>query len=49
MVSVYLPHSYAISGIHYVIKSDRITPLNVNGTIAMKYIVSGGVSGFKPE
>ena len=49
MVSVYLPHSYAISGIHYVIKRDRITPLDVNGTIAMKYIVSGGVSGFRPE
>jgi uncharacterized membrane protein len=47
MVSVYLPHSYAFSGIHYVISKDRITPLNVSGTVAMKYIVSGGVSGFQ--
>lgn len=47
MVSVYLPHSYAFSGIHYVISRDRITPLNVSGTVAMKYIVSGGVSGFR--
>jgi uncharacterized membrane protein len=46
MVSVYLPHSYAISGIHYVIPRDRITPLDVSGPTAMKYIVSGGVSGF---
>lgn len=46
MVSVYLPHSYAISGIHYVIPKDRITPLKISGPIAMKYIVSGGVSGF---
>ena len=47
MISVYLPHSYAFSGIHYVISRDRITPLNVSGTVAMKYIVSGGVSGFR--
>ena len=46
MVSVYLPHSYAFSGLHYIVPKDRITPLNVSGTIAMKYIVSGGVSGF---
>jgi uncharacterized membrane protein len=45
MVSVYLPHSYAISGIHYIIPRERITPLHVSGPVAMKYIVSGGVSG----
>ena len=47
MVSVYLPHSYAFSGLHYVVPRDRVTPLNVSGTVAMKYIVSGGVSGFR--
>jgi uncharacterized membrane protein len=47
MVSVYLPHSYAFSGLHYVLPKDRITPLHVSGTVAMKYIVSGGVSGFR--
>ena len=47
MISVYLPHSYAISGMHYVVSKDKITPLNIPGPIAMKYIVSGGVSGFK--
>jgi uncharacterized membrane protein len=47
MVSVYLPHSYAVSGLHYILPKDRITPLKVSGTIAMKYIVSGGVSGFR--
>ena len=45
MVSVYLPHSYAFSGVHYIIPSDRITPIDVSGSVAMKYIVSGGVSG----
>lgn len=47
MVSVYLPHSYAFSGIHYVLPKERVTPLNIPGSVAMKYIVSGGVSGFK--
>ena len=47
MVSVYLPHSYALSGLHYIIPRDRITPLDVSGPAAMKYIVSGGVSGFE--
>jgi uncharacterized membrane protein len=46
MISVYLPHSYAFSGVHYVISRDRVRPLNISGSIAMKYIVSGGVSGF---
>jgi uncharacterized membrane protein len=45
MVSVYLPHSYAFSGVHYIIPSDRVTPIDVSGSVAMKYIVSGGVSG----
>jgi uncharacterized membrane protein len=47
MVSVYIPHSYAFSGLHYVLPKDRVTPLPVSGTVAMKYIVSGGVSGFR--
>lgn len=48
MISVYLPHSYAFSGNHYIISKDRVTPLeNVSGPAAMKYIVSGGVSGLK--
>jgi uncharacterized membrane protein len=47
MVSVYLPHSLAISGIHYIVSKERITPLHVSGTVAMKYIVSGGVSGLR--
>lgn len=46
MVSVYLPHSYAFSGIHYIMPKEKIQPLNISGPTAMKYIVSGGVSGF---
>jgi uncharacterized membrane protein len=46
MVVVYFPHSYAFSGIHYFVHKENITPLNIPGTAAMKFIVSGGVSGF---
>jgi uncharacterized membrane protein len=47
MVVVYFPHSYAISGIHYFVPRANIKPLNISGPTAMKFIVSGGVSGFK--
>jgi uncharacterized membrane protein len=47
MVVVYFPHSYAFSGFHYFIPKENITPLDIPGDVAMKFIVSGGVSGFK--
>lgn len=47
MVVVYFPHSYAFSGIHYFVSKENIKPLNVSGPAAMKFIVSGGVSGFR--
>jgi uncharacterized membrane protein len=46
MVSVYLPHAYNFSGDHFVVPKDRITLLNISGPVAMKYVVSGGISGF---
>jgi uncharacterized membrane protein len=47
MVVVYFPHSYAFSGYHYFVPRENVQPLNVSGPQAMKFIVSGGVSGFK--
>ncbi len=47
MVVVYFPHSYAFSGYHYFVPKESISPLNISGPAAMKFIVSGGVSGFK--
>lgn len=47
MVVVYFPHSYAFSGNHFLVPKDSIKPLNISGPVAMKFIVSGGVSGFK--
>jgi uncharacterized membrane protein len=47
MVVVYFPHSYAFSGYHYFVPKDSIKQLDISGPTAMKFIVSGGVSGFK--
>lgn len=44
-VTVYVPHSYAISGITYIVPTDRIKPLNnISAADAMKYTISGGVT-----
>jgi uncharacterized membrane protein len=47
MVVVYFPHSYAFSGFHYFVPRENIRPLDIPGPVAMKFIVSGGVSGLK--
>lgn len=47
LVAVYFPHSYAFSGNHFLVPRDSIIPLKISGPAAMKFIVSGGVSGFK--
>jgi uncharacterized membrane protein len=44
-VTVYVPHSYAISGITYIVPRERIKLLsNISASDAMKYTVSGGVT-----
>lgn len=44
-VTVYVPHSYAISGITYFVPKDRVKFLDqVSAADAMKYVVSGGVT-----
>jgi uncharacterized membrane protein len=47
MVVVYFPQSYAMAGDHFLVSKENIKPLTIPGTVAMKFIVSGGVSGFK--
>jgi uncharacterized membrane protein len=49
MVAVYIPHSYAFSGNHFLVPRSSVKPLNISGPVAMKFIVSGGVSGFKEQ
>lgn len=44
-VSVYIPHSYAFSGITYLVKKERIRMLkDISSADAMKFIISGGVT-----
>jgi uncharacterized membrane protein len=45
-VTVYVPHSYAISGITYIVPPTRIKklPKGLGAAEAMKYVVSGGVT-----
>jgi uncharacterized membrane protein len=49
MVAVYFPHSYAFSGNHFLVSRSSVKPLNISGPAAMKFIVSGGVSGFREQ
>lgn len=44
LVSVYVPHSYAISGQLFIVSKNNIKMLDANPTAVMKYIVSGGVT-----
>lgn len=44
---VYFPFSYSFAGQVYVVRRDKITPLNMSAPDAMKLVVSGGVSHFK--
>ena len=46
-VVVYVPHSYAISGITYFVPKEKVRILNnISATDAMKFVVSGGVTVF---
>ena len=50
-VTVYVPHSYAISGITFIVPTTRIKklPKGVSAAEAMKYVVSGGVTTVDEE
>lgn len=43
---VYFPFSYSFAGQVYIVKHEKITPLNMSAAEAMKLVVSGGVSHF---
>lgn len=42
--AVYLPYSYSFSGRLVVVSKEQVSPLNAEGSDAMKFIVSGGVT-----
>jgi len=45
-VTVYVPHSYAISGISFILPLSKTKklPKHINASEAMKYVISGGVT-----
>jgi len=44
-VAVYVPQSYAFAGHLYMVKPDRIKPIEkLNGAEAMKFCISGGIA-----
>lgn len=45
-VAVYLPHSYNFSGNFYIVPREQVTLLDLPSSDVMKFVVSGGVSGF---
>ena len=45
LVTVYCPYSYALSGEIYFVPSSSIRQISMPPTEAMKFIISGGVSG----
>jgi uncharacterized membrane protein len=45
VITVYFPFSYGFSGEIYFVPASSIKPLSIPPTEAMKFIISGGVSG----
>jgi uncharacterized membrane protein len=48
LITVYLPHSFAISGQLFLVPPHYITPLHVKPAEVMKYVVAGGVVREEP-
>jgi uncharacterized membrane protein len=44
MVAVYCPHSYNFTGNLFLVPTKNVSPLDINSTDVMKYIISGGVT-----
>ena len=47
-IAVYFPQSYNFAGSVLIFPSDRVVPIEIDNAEAMKFIVSGGVSGKLP-
>lgn len=44
LITVYIPHSYNISGNTFLLPAQYVQPLDANASEIMKYVVSGGVT-----
>jgi uncharacterized membrane protein len=45
-LAVYMPHSYAVSGVVVIVDKESVVPLEMNPSDAMKMAVSGGAAGY---
>ena len=48
-VAVYLPHSYAVSGVLVIVDNENVSMLDMNPSDAMKMAVSGGMTGYEDD
>ncbi len=48
-VAVYFPHSYNFSGELFIVPSEHVKKIDTPPSDVMKFIVSGGVSGYNNE
>jgi uncharacterized membrane protein len=48
-VAVYFPHSYNFSGELFIVPKENVKRIHINSADVMKFIVSGGVAGWKEE
>jgi uncharacterized membrane protein len=48
-VAVYFPQSYNFAGNLLLVPSERVTPLAADSAAVMAFIVSGGVTGIRPD
>jgi uncharacterized membrane protein len=44
-VAVYFPYSYSFAGQVVIIAADKVKPMDISAAEAMKFVISGGVSG----
>ncbi len=50
LIAVYLPHSYAVSGVTVIVEVQNVTPISdVSASEIMKLVISGGVTGLEEE
>lgn len=48
-IAVYVPHSYNFSGDLFILPKEEVIPMNISSTEMMKFIISGGITGFQQE
>ena len=48
-VAVYFPFSYSFAGQLAIVSVEKVRPLDMTASEAMKFVVSGGVSGLDPK